>query len=152
MKWAILTALGLGTLWSYLKMRDIDILARTIWGEARGEGRSGMEAVAAVVMNRFHTSAWYSAATVAGVAMKKYQFSAWNQNDPNYDKLINVTANDPYFALALEIAKNAISGNLEDKTGGATHYYSNSILPPIWTQGGEKVAQIGKHIFYKGVV
>ena len=30
----------------------IDVLARTIWGEARGEGTSGMSAVACVVINR----------------------------------------------------------------------------------------------------
>ncbi len=32
--------------------RDIDVLARTIYGEARGESISGMEAVASVVLNR----------------------------------------------------------------------------------------------------
>ena len=33
-------------------MKDVDVLARTIFGEARGETVSGMEAVASVVMNR----------------------------------------------------------------------------------------------------
>jgi len=132
-------------------MRDIDILARTIWGEARGEGRQGMEAVADVVMNRFHSTAWYTAPTVAGVAMKKFQFSAWNPNDPNYDKLINVTTKNPDFALALEIAREAINGKLQDNTGGATHYYADTINPPSWTQGAVQTAQIGNHIFFKGV-
>ena len=150
MRWAILTALGLG-LWSYLKMRDIDVLARTIWGEARGEGRSGMEAVAAVVMNRFRSAAWYSAPTVAGVAMKRFQFSAWNPNDPNHDKLINVTKDDPDFALAMNIAHDAIYGRGDDPTDGATHYYANYINPPNWTQGATQTAQIGQHLFFKGV-
>lgn len=150
MKWAILTAFGLG-IWGYMKMRDIDVLARTIWGEARGEGRQGMEAVAAVIMNRYHATAWYSAPTIAGVAQKAYQFSAWNRDDPNYDKMINVNEDDPVFKLAKEIAQAAISGSLSDLTGGATHYHSKSILPPAWTRDGQETAQIGNHIFYKGV-
>ena len=150
MRWAILTGLGILT-WGYLKMRDIDILARTIWGEARGEGREGMEAVASVIMNRYRSEAWYSAKTIAGVAMKAYQFSAWNQDDPNYDQMINVTDKDPDFALALEIAREAISGSLDDRTGGATHYYATWINPPTWTQGATETVQIGKHKFFKGV-
>ncbi|WP_423803797.1 cell wall hydrolase [Paremcibacter congregatus] len=133
------------------RWRNIDVLARTIWGEARGEGRQGMEAVAAVIMNRFHASAWYSAPTVAGVAMKKYQFAAWNQNDPNYNQLINVDKTDPAFAQALEIASQAIAGKLSDITGGATHYYADYIAAPNWTEGGEETAQIGRHKFFKGV-
>jgi len=31
---------------------EIDVLARTLWGEARGEGTTGLEAVANVVLNR----------------------------------------------------------------------------------------------------
>ena len=34
-------------------MDDLQILARTLFGEARGEGDEGIEAVACVVMNRF---------------------------------------------------------------------------------------------------
>jgi spore germination cell wall hydrolase CwlJ-like protein len=32
--------------------RDTDVLARTVCGEARGEGEAGMSDVACVVMNR----------------------------------------------------------------------------------------------------
>ena len=31
---------------------EVDVLARTMWGEARGQGTQGLEAVAAVVLNR----------------------------------------------------------------------------------------------------
>ena len=34
--------------------RDIEIMAKTIYGEARGEGEEGMEAVACVIMNRYN--------------------------------------------------------------------------------------------------
>lgn len=42
---------------------DIDTMARTIWGEARGEGVQGMQAIACVIMNRFHEKKWYSVIT-----------------------------------------------------------------------------------------
>lgn len=132
-------------------MWNIDVLARTIWGEARGEGRGGMEAVASVVMNRYRSEAWYTAPSVAGVAMKRLQFSAWNTSDPNYTAMINVDESDPAFELARKIAIEAISGALADQTGGATHYHANSITAPVWTQGATRTAQIGKHLFYIGV-
>ncbi|TPD62994.1 cell wall hydrolase [Emcibacter nanhaiensis] len=134
-----------------MKMKDKDILARTLWGEARGEGRAGMEAVAAVIMNRYNASAWYSGPTIAAVARKKYQFSCWNPKDPNYDKLLSVDETDPLFALALEIADNAIAGKLADPTDGATHYFASYIAAPDWSYGAQQTAKIGKHLFYKGV-
>ena len=39
---------------------DVDIMARTLWGEARNQGKEGMEAVACVIMNRFNENIWYS--------------------------------------------------------------------------------------------
>ena len=38
---------------------EIDLLARTIWGEARGDGYTGMKAVANVIMNRVQKGSWY---------------------------------------------------------------------------------------------
>ena len=39
---------------------DLQILARTLFGEARGEGDEGLEAVACVIMNRFKANKWYT--------------------------------------------------------------------------------------------
>ena len=39
-------------------MSDVDILARTLYGEARGEGIDGIEAVACGIMNRFKARKW----------------------------------------------------------------------------------------------
>ena len=43
-----------------MQKNDLDILARTLYGEARGEGTEGMEAVANVIMNRYRKPKWYS--------------------------------------------------------------------------------------------
>ena len=40
--------------------RDIEIMAKTIYGEARGEGEEGMEAVACVIMNRYNARKWFT--------------------------------------------------------------------------------------------
>ena len=66
---------------------DVDALARTVFGEARGECLSGQEAVASVILNRVAFSGrrggyWWGN-TVYEVCHKPWQFSCWNQNDPN---------------------------------------------------------------------
>src|SRR3546814_14859458 len=87
----------------------VDLLARTIWGEARGEPVRGMEAVAAVVMNRVARPGWWGR-TVASVCTKAYQFACWNEDDPNRAKLLAVTDADPIFAIARRIARRAVAG------------------------------------------
>src|SRR3546814_9989229 len=111
----------------------VDLLARTIWGEARGEPVRGMEAVAAVVMNRVARPGWWGR-TVASVCTKAYQFACWNEDDPNRAKLLAVTDADPIFAIARRIARRAVAGTLDDPPVGATHYPAVSILPR-WAAG-----------------
>ena len=43
--------------------KDLEVLTRTIWGEARGELYGDRVAVANVIMNRLHAGKWYSANT-----------------------------------------------------------------------------------------
>ena len=137
--------------WWAMRERDIDILARTAWGEARGSGATGMQAVLNVIVNRHKSAAWYRAETLAGTALKAYQFSVWLPGDPNYAKVTNVTENDAVFRTALGLAKAAVDGTLPDITGGATHYYAKSISPPAWAVGAVRTADIGGHLFFKGV-
>ena len=75
---------------------DLQILARTLFGEARGEGDEGLEAVACVIMNRYKSGKWFTGydvlngkkiPSVAQTCLKKAQFSCWNKNDPNYKLL-----------------------------------------------------------------
>lgn len=133
---------------------DKRVLAQTMWGEARGEGYAGMQAVANVVMNRFKIAADSPAKarqfgrTIEEICKKPYQFSAWNSNDPNFSKMINLSENDPQFRDALEIAERALRGTLPDITGGADHYHTYNVSPS-WSQGETVIAQIGSHNFFK---
>lgn len=129
------------------KEREIDLTARTIWGEARGEGIRGMQAVANVIRNRVKAGSWYGQ-TYEDVVLKPYQFSCWNENDPNFSKIWTVDESDVQFSNAKGIAKLAYNGDLLDITGGATHYHRAGATPN-WAFYMQKTAVIGNHIFYK---
>ena len=131
------------------KTDPIDTLARTVWGESRGEGQEGMIAVACVVINRVNQGGWWGDDVIT-VCLKPYQFSCWNEGDPNLPQLEAVTDADPIFTQCIMIAKNAIGGLLTDPTNGATSYYDRRMAkPPSWALDEQPCAMIGHHIFYK---
>lgn len=136
----------------YYNALAADVLARTIWGEARREPQAGMEAVASVVLNRVAVArkkgAYWWGNDIISVCQKPYQFSCWNRTDPNYKKLIAVSENDIHFATCLRIARRAVAGALEDRTGGATHYHADYVSP-YWAKGQAPLITIGHHIFYR---
>lgn len=137
---------------SFYRDLEVDVLARTLWGEARGEGDMGMEAVANVIINRVRVAqargGYWWGDTIIAVCQKPYQFSCWNRSDANYKKLQEVTEKtDVYFATAMRIARRAVAGTLADQTGGATHYHARSITPN-WAVGQNPTKQIGHHLFY----
>lgn len=136
----------------FYKEMEVDVLARTLWGEARGEGDAGMMAVAAVVLNRVahaeNRAGYWWGNDIISVCQKPYQFSCWNRSDPSYLKLQAVTDKDRHFATALRIARRAVIGAIDDATGGATHYHADYVSP-YWAQGQTPTAIIGRHIFYR---
>ncbi len=136
----------------YYQELEIDVLARTIFGEARSEPQAGMEAVAAVVLNRVRIAEvkgkyWWGN-NIIGVCQKPYQFSCWNKNDPSYKRLTTVQPSDIKFATCLRIARRAVIGVLKDNTNGATHYHADYVSP-YWAKGERPVKIISRHIFYK---
>lgn len=137
---------------SYYSELSVDVLARTLWGEARGEGGEGMEAVASVIMNRVWVSqkrgGYWWGNDVISVCQKPYQFSCWNRSDPNHRKLQDVTDKDIHFATALRIARRALAGTFPDNTGKATHYHERSVSP-YWAKGEVPTRSIGRHVFYR---
>lgn len=125
-----------------------DILARTAWGEARSEGREGMQAVINVIMNRYKDPRTWWGRSVRDICLHPYQFSAWNANDPNRQKMLAVNETDANFRTAINLANLALAGNLPDITGGADHYHTKQIEPD-WLSAASKVADLGNHLFYR---
>ena len=124
-----------------------DTLARTVWGEARGEGRRGMAAVASVILNRAKHPRWWGR-DVVSVCLKPWQFSVWNPDDLNRRLLLAVDESNAQFRTALEIADQALNGELEDETNNADHYHTHAVKP-LWSQGRKPVASIGNHRFFR---
>lgn len=127
------------------KAEEEDITARTLWGEARSEGTTGMQAVANVIANRVKGLNWFGS-TFKEVCLKPRQFSAWE--DLNRPKMLAVDTSNPQFKQAVEIAKKAVAGTLPDITGGANHYHAVGVKPS-WADTSKRTAIIGRHIFYK---
>lgn len=122
-------------------------LAKTAWGEARNQGFLGMVAVAWVAKNRAARGGWWGE-SITSVCLKPFQFSCWNSDDPNRDKLDHVTLDTPEYLRATGIAALVLTGDIPDPTGGATHYHTKAIYPE-WAHKLAKTAEIGDHIFYK---
>jgi N-acetylmuramoyl-L-alanine amidase len=134
---------------------DRDILARTLWGEARGESLAGQIAVAWTICNRVNdgkTKSWWGEG-YAGVCQKPYQFSCWNRNDPNFAYLSGAKK-IPFRELAQAriAADQVVDGKVPDPTGGATHYYATTMpKPPAWVKGAKQTLALGHHLFFKDV-
>ena len=132
--------------------KEIEIMAKTIYGEARGEyyhkngGLNALEAIGHVIMNRSKDAA----TPVSSICLKPKQFSCWNKSDPNRKVIENVTIDNPIYRICLVIAKRIICDELDDITNSANHYYSARLpKPPYWAKGRTPTIQIGRHLFFR---
>ena len=132
-------------------MTELEIFAKTLFGEARGEKLSGIEAVANVILNRvkhaIRIGNYWWGKTIEEVCLKPFQFSCWNKADPNYALLNQDLEGNKVYQLCKRVAKRAITGFLSDNTNGATHYHAKSIHPQ-WARRAVPCADIGQHLFY----
>jgi uncharacterized protein (TIGR02594 family) len=130
---------------------DVLTLARTIFGEARGESNAGREAVGHVVINRVNSHRFDD--TIAEVCLQPSQFSCFNPGNPNRPIILAETlgSGNAAFQECVAVARRVIAGAVADNTGGATHYYARTIAAPSWTVGATLTAEIGVHRFYKNV-
>ncbi len=133
---------------------ETETLARTIYGEGRGELVRGQEAIASVIINRVRRAeergGYWWGNSIIEVCLRPWQFSCWNENDPNRVKVETVAFDNRVFAPCLRIARRAARGVLKDPTSGATHYHTKDIYPP-WSNGRRPSAEIGNHLFYNNV-
>lgn len=126
---------------------DLEIFAKTIFGEARGEPEQGQIAVACCILNRHKVKKWFSGRTIAETCLRPWQFSCWNKNDPNAQKLAKLTY--PSYSRYFPVIEKA---KAKDITNGATHYYNPSVCKePAWAKGKTPCARIGQHLFFKEI-
>ena len=112
---------------------DLNLLARVVHGEARGEPYKGKVAVAAVVLNRVESSSFPN--TIAGVVYQSGAFSAVS------DGQINLTPDSE----SIRAAQDALNG--WDPTGGCLYYYNPNTATDSWIRTRTVKTVIGRHYF-----
>lgn len=116
---------------------DIQLMARAINGEARGEPYEGQVAVGAVILNRVKSSNFPN--TVAGVIYQQGAFTAVSDGQINSP----ISENSTVYKAAQD-AKNGW-----DPTGGCVYYFNPSTATNNWIWSRPLVKTIGKHRFCK---
>jgi spore germination cell wall hydrolase CwlJ-like protein len=127
--------------------KELRCLALTLYWEAEGEGREGMMAVAAVVLNRVRHADFPN--SVCGVVKQggetqrhRCQFSWWCDGKSDWPQ------NSRIWRQAEQVARKALSKTLQDPTDGSLFYHHTAILPK-WRLAMEMTAVIGRHAFYR---
>lgn len=133
-----------------MNAHDLDILTKTVWGEARGEPLAGKIAVARTVLNRWQSKKWFAGETIAETCQKPYQYSAWNWNDPNRLKMLNLSPESPDYIKCREAAEAAEKGDGPEWLQGCTHYRVIG-TPAKWADGQTPAGRIGNHEFFRNI-
>ncbi len=117
--------------------KDLMLLARAIYAEARGESFEGQVAIGAVILNR--TRDPHFPDNISEVVFQRnhnlYQFS------PVADGTINLCPDK----TAIEAAIKALEGY--DPTKGALFFYNPRIASDRWIRTLPVLTKIGSHIF-----
>ncbi len=121
---------------SNVSSSDLNLLARCVYGEARGEPYVGQVAVAAVVLNRIKSSKFPN--SIASVIYQPGAFTCVP------DGQINLTPNQ----TAINAARDALNG--WDPTNGCLFYYNPATATSKWIWSLKVELKIGKHNFARG--
>ncbi len=112
---------------------EIDLLARMISAESRGEPYTGQVAVGAVILNRVEHPSFPN--SISGVCYQSGAFSSV------YDGQINLAPTDSSKRAAMD----ALNG--WDPTGGAIYFYNPRTAKSEWIRSRPVIRTIGNHVF-----
>lgn len=150
-------------------LSDVQVLACTLYGEARSESPEGILAVANVVRNRVNADYgndkkpdWWGEG-YRGVCLKPWQFSCWRPEGgaANYAKVEKLVAalktgsvTDPQYIECCWIATGIVKNWVRDTVFGADHYYAAKSEKPTWAHGFVPLNNIHpfprtSHLFFK---
>lgn len=124
-----------------------DLLIRTVIGEADDQPPVGQAAVAHVALNRLASGKWGN--SMPDVLFAKGQWEPWSTRS---NELINIPRNSNRYQRTAQIVDGVLSGQIEDPTGGMTHFLEPNIVMgrygrlPDWASG--RGLRIGSHVFY----
>ena len=82
--------------------------------------------------------------------LKPFQYSCFNENDPNLPQLVSVLKNPNEVYHRLQgIAEAVLEGGGVDPTKGATYYANLSLCNPKWAKKFTETVKIGRHTFFR---
>jgi hypothetical protein len=154
------TLIAGGILWSLSLNRGYDfskdseevLLAKAIYGEARGCSNDERIAVAYTAINRTHDGILYNGeGNLKKVLLYPKQYKCFSERNENTKKLAYPQKDEPaVYQECLGLSRDILAGKYKDPTGGANMYFKKE--PKF--KNPEKVKKIGKigdskHIFYK---
>ena len=116
---------------------DVQLMARAINGEARGEPYEGQVAVGAVILNRVKDSRFPN--SISGVIYQPGAFTAVS------DGQINATISEG--STVYKAAQDAMNG--WDPTSGCVYYFNPATTTNKWIWSRQLIKTIGKHRFCK---
>jgi spore germination cell wall hydrolase CwlJ-like protein len=119
--------------------RSLDCLARNVYYEARGEPSAGQYAVAEVTMNRKASPRYPK--TVCEVVYQKEAFS-WTELG-----VLEPPAGEAWLR-AVKVAEEVYYQRRPPTMHGVTHFHATYVRPD-WSKERQRVARIGRHIFYR---
>ncbi len=123
-----------------------DVLAATLYAEARGEPEEGQRAVVHVIKNRARANRpYFGGSDLKSICLHNYQFECWNGKD-------GISINEPEeFKKCQRIVREELR-NSYDPTGGADHYNNpDKEGYPAWTNNCQYLNKIKNHQFYKSL-
>lgn len=125
--------------------RALECLATAIYYEARGETDRGKRAVAQVILNRTRSAAFPH--SVCGVVFQGSNLRTGCQFSFTCDGSMSILPVPSIYQQVRRIANEALSGNVEQSVGTATHFHTIYIVP-YWATSLDKLAIVDHHIFY----
>lgn len=128
-----------------------NIVAKTLFYEARGEGKEGIDAVASVLYNR----AGGKAENLPTVCLAPKQFSYWNDkkvNEKYYENTVPFSASKPGKDREMWLYCQKISGQLifnefKSTIGNLNSYYAHNKVTPDWADKLKDTKKVNNHTF-----
>jgi spore germination cell wall hydrolase CwlJ-like protein len=121
-------------------------LAQAVYYEARSESLEGQRAVAQVVMNRTHLSAFPG--SVCGVVFQRARETSGCQFSFVCDGSMNRATDWTAWERAKAVASQALAGQVYKPLAEATHYHA-AWMTPYWSSHLARLKRIGGHVFYR---
>jgi spore germination cell wall hydrolase CwlJ-like protein len=127
--------------------REVECLALNVYFEARGESLAGSYAVAAVTLNRVAHPNFPD--SICRVVLQGIQYGRHRcQFSWACDRYSDRPRDREAWGRAQQVAYESLFFDQPDPTDGALYFHATRVRP-AWSRTMVRVAQIGRHIYYR---